>query len=64
MFLLVQAHPGCLGKIQRAVKWLCVCVFSCDNLFGVLSFCGLFLKIVYCLGLYRIVGVKYSAEYE
>jgi len=25
MFLLVQAHPGCLDKIQRAVKWLCVC---------------------------------------
>jgi len=26
MFLLVLAHPGCLVRIQKAVKQLCVCV--------------------------------------
>jgi len=25
MYLLVLAHPGCPDKVQRAVKWLCVC---------------------------------------
>jgi len=25
MYLLVPAHPGCPDKVQRAVKWLCVC---------------------------------------
>ena len=25
MFILVPAHPGSLG--QRAVKWLCLCVW-------------------------------------
>ena len=29
MFLLVLAHPGCPGEIQRAVKRLCVCVCVC-----------------------------------
>ena len=28
MYLLVPAHPGCPDKVQRAVKWLCLCV-SC-----------------------------------
>jgi len=26
MYLLVPAHLGCPGQVQRAVKWLCVCL--------------------------------------
>jgi len=28
MYLLVPAHTGCT-KVQRAVKWLCVCTSNC-----------------------------------
>jgi len=31
MYLLVPAHPGCPDKVQRAVKWLCVCVCCFAN---------------------------------
>jgi len=31
MHLLVPAHPVVMDKVQRAVKWLCVCV--CDEEF-------------------------------
>jgi len=34
MYLLVPAHPGCHGKVHRAVKWLCVCVV-CDGVLTV-----------------------------
>ena len=28
---LVPAHPGSPGK--RAVKWVCACVYDCNNLY-------------------------------
>ena len=35
MYLLVPAHPSCPGQSQRAIKWLCVTSYLCeDNLYS------------------------------